>query len=690
MARLTCVVRRIMVTVRRRWKLRKILESGETCQRVSDAGEFMSEKSNSQLEAMSREDLLHYCKSLQQDCLQLNKRLEFAEERFNVFANNLQAAVYILDKDGKIIYGNPFLTTLTDYSSDELLQLPGFALIHPDSRAAAVEINRARLRGDEVSAKYDLKLQVKGGKVKWVELHMAAFELKGKNFTLGTSIDITARKASEVELRRSEEKFKAFTENLQVMVYTYNDKREFTYANKICEDITGYPREELLHMKLDDIFHEDFRKIAADRARQRLDSESGTLFFHMKIVRKDGETRWLESSGIRLESESGISILGNAIDVTKRMEVELSLKESEDKFRLLYEHSEDAMMLIDKSGFFDFNQATLNFLEAEIKEHLLIELPNLSPTRQPDGQRSDEKFQKMIELAYKTGHNRFDWFFRTSSGREVWADVSFTVIPFERREIIFSVWSDITDRNRMQEEVLKLRKLESVGRLAGGIAHDFNNLLTGIMGNIEIAEMRMDGQPAKAHKSLEKALKAALRAAGLTQKLLTFAKGGEPIKATAELGEIIRESAEFSLTGSKVALDLAIADDLWPAEVDAGQISQVVQNLVINADSAMPAGGTIMISAENIALDTVQADNLTLPAGSYVKISVRDQGDGIPEDLHGKIFDPFFTTKNDGSGLGLSVIHSIVNKHNGQVSVRSELGSFAEFTILLPALGHLE
>ncbi len=638
-------------------------------------------KSNNQLDAMSREELLQYC-------LQLNERLEFAEERFDIFAENLQAAVYILDEAGKIVYGNPFLVKLTGYTNEELLQLPAFSLIHPDSRAASAKINQARLRGDEAPAKYDLKLQVKGGKVKWVELHMATFEFQGKSFTLGTSIDVTARKASEASLRRSEEKFRDFTENLQVMVYAYDDKGEFTYANKICEEITGYSRDELLRMNLEDIFHDNYKKIAQTRAQQRLLFGDENPVFHMLIVRKDGTARWLESAGIRLESDAGVTILGNGVDITERMEAELALKESEEKFRLLYEHSENPMLFLDENGFFDCNQATFRFLQAEGSSWDLSLFPGLSPVLQPDGQRSDEKFEKMIQLAYKTGHNRFDWFFRTFIGREIWADVSFTVIPFENRDIIFSVWTDITERNRMQEEVLKLRKLESVGRLAGGIAHDFNNLLTGIMGNIEIAGLRLEKQPEKSQKSLDKALKAALRAAGLTQKLLTFAKGGEPIKATAELGEIIRDSAEFSLTGSKVALELVIADDLWPAEVDTGQISQVVQNLVINADSEMPDGGIIKIVAENVTLDPVQAESLSLQGGAYVKMSVRDQGNGIPEELYGKIFDPFFTTRSEGSGLGLSVIHSIVKKHNGNVSVWSELGSFAEFTVLLPALNN--
>jgi CheY-like chemotaxis protein/two-component sensor histidine kinase len=234
-----------------------------------------------------------------------------------------------------------------------------------------------------------------------------------------------------------------------------------------------------------------------------------------------------------------------------------------------------------------------------------------------------------------------------------------------------------------------LRKLESVGRLAGGIAHDFNNLLTGIMGNIEIVLMRFKDRDTGIRENLNKALKASRRAADLTHKLLTFAKGGEPIKESTDIAEIIRDSAEFSLLGSPVALKLNLPKNLWAAEVDAGQISQVIQNLVINAVHAMPEGGLLTISGENVEVSLGQAVTLALKPGLYVKISIRDQGCGIPKDLQARIFDPFFTTKDEGSGLGLSVVHSIVNKHGGCVKVSSEPGNFTEFTLYLPALGQL-
>ncbi|MEA3332991.1 MAG: response regulator, partial [Pseudomonadota bacterium] len=284
-----------------------------------------------------------------------------------------------------------------------------------------------------------------------------------------------------------------------------------------------------------------------------------------------------------------------------------------------------------------------------------------------------------------------DILLRSRNGQEFKIADSASPIRDENSAIIGGVlvFRDITNRERMQEEVLKLRKLESVGRLAGGIAHDFNNLLTGIMGNIEVAVLRFGSQPKKAQINLEKALKATQRAADLTQKLLTFAKGGEPVKEAAELGEIIKDSAEFSLLGSKIALSLEIPEDFWAAEVDAGQISQVIQNLVINAVHAMPEGGAISVCGENVDLGSAQTASLPLKPGPYIKISVRDQGCGIAEELREKIFDPFFTTKKEGSGLGLSVIHSIVNKHDGYVDIHSEPGHFTEFSIFLPALGEV-
>jgi len=245
-----------------------------------------------------------------------------------------------------------------------------------------------------------------------------------------------------------------------------------------------------------------------------------------------------------------------------------------------------------------------------------------------------------------------------------------------------AVCRDITERKRMEDEIFRARKLDSLGVLAGGIAHDFNNLLTAIQGNVALAKMHVDPQ-GKAHQRLEEAEKASRRAQTLTQQLLTFSKGGAPVRKSALVGELIEESASFAVRGSNVRCEFELPGDLWPVDVDVGQFSQVVNNLIINADQAMPKGGTIRVSAANAEIG--DRDGLPVKNGKYVRISVTDQGIGIPREYLGRIFDPYFTTKRKGSGLGLATVYSIVKKHDGCIAVRSEPGTGTTFEFHLPA-----
>jgi PAS domain S-box-containing protein len=241
---------------------------------------------------------------------------------------------------------------------------------------------------------------------------------------------------------------------------------------------------------------------------------------------------------------------------------------------------------------------------------------------------------------------------------------------------------DITDRRNMEEDLLKAKKLESIGLLAGGIAHDFNNLLVGMLSNIELAKMKVitDGS---AYDRLTEAEQAAYRAKDLTLQILTFAKGGAPVKTTLALGNIVMESVMLSLRGSNVKPDFRIPDDLWPVEADEGQLSQVINNVAMNAEQAMPDGGTITIICENVVLGPSKVTSLT--AGKYVKVMIEDRGIGIAREHLSRIFDPYFTTKQKGSGLGLATAYSIIKKHCGMIVVESELGKGSRLQIYLPA-----
>jgi two-component system, cell cycle sensor histidine kinase and response regulator CckA len=241
---------------------------------------------------------------------------------------------------------------------------------------------------------------------------------------------------------------------------------------------------------------------------------------------------------------------------------------------------------------------------------------------------------------------------------------------------------DITERKRMEDELLRAQKLESMGILAGGIAHDFNNILATIIGNVAMARMQVSPED-KIFDLLCEAETASTRAQTLTKQLLTFAKGGMPLKETASIKDILKESSSFVLRGSKSNCEFSIAEDLCPADFDIGQMRQVINNIVINANQAMPKGGTIRVAAENLIIE--DRHGLPVKPGRYIKISFKDQGVGIAENHLLNIFDPYFTTKQEGSGLGLATTYSIIKQHAGHITVESQLGVGTIFHIYLPA-----
>ncbi len=245
------------------------------------------------------------------------------------------------------------------------------------------------------------------------------------------------------------------------------------------------------------------------------------------------------------------------------------------------------------------------------------------------------------------------------------------------------VFRDITNQQKLEEELLQARKLDSLGLLAGGIAHDFNNILSGILGNISLAKMYSSADKTELNQRLIQAEKASVRARDLTQQLLTFSKGGAPIRKSASIVELVEDSTSFALRGSNVKKEVYYSEDIWSAIIDEGQISQVIQNLVINADQAMPEGGRLRIACENTVIQ--EDDKLPVRPGNYVKLVISDNGKGIAPEHLDKVFDPYFTTKQMGTGLGLATSFSIISKHDGHITVDSTIGAGTTFTIYLPA-----
>ncbi|MDJ0623280.1 MAG: ATP-binding protein [Desulfocapsaceae bacterium] len=298
-------------------------------------------------------------------------------------------------------------------------------------------------------------------------------------------------------------------------------------------------------------------------------------------------------------------------------------------------------------------------------------------------QQVEDVFTRMKETKREVRNKNYN---RTRSGEIIlgnWYNAPFLDHKNEITGFI-SIVEDITEKDRKEKEHLKFAKLEAAGVLAGGIAHDFNNILTAILGNISLALTDKELSE-NTRKLLLNSEKASIRAKSLTQQLLTFAKGGEPVKETTSLRDIIIESASFVLHGGNVSIDYDFDEDVWPVEADKGQLSQVIQNIILNARHAMPEGGTIYLGCYNLSKDQKLPELAELAGHPLVHLKIRDQGIGMPRNILERIFDPYFSTKQDGSGLGLAVTYSIIQKHGGHISVESDQGIGTTFHVYLPA-----
>jgi PAS domain S-box-containing protein len=367
-------------------------------------------------------------------------------------------------------------------------------------------------------------------------------------------------------------------------------------------------------------------------------------------------------------------------EIAERRQVEAALQAGEAQLRLIIEQSPMAIIILDREfrvkswnrtaeTVFGYSREEIVGHSADciIPEHLRTEL---------------EELWQRLYASGTTVLNRNENL--TSDGRTILCDWCNTPLVDGEGKVadILCFVENITEREKTEKELLKAKKLESTGVLAGGIAHDFNNILTAILGNISLslhdAELRE-----QTRMLLQSAEKASIRAKALTQQLLTFARGGEPVRETMSLSEVIRDSASFVLHGSAVTCRYDIPEDLWPVHADKGQISQVVQNIVLNARHAMPGGGVVDIVCRNLPAGSEEHPLLD-PGAKHIRISISDSGIGMTPEVLERIFDPYYTTKQEGSGLGLAITQSIINKHGGRVLVTSEPGKGTTFTIFLP------
>ena len=495
----------------------------------------------------------------------------------------------------------------------------------------------------------------------------------------------------EKKLKESEEWLSTTLKSIGDAVIASDSKGGVKFMNGVSQSLTGWKEEDAIGKTLEEVFHivnEETGKGVENPAKKVLrEGVVVGLANHTVLIAKDGTKRPIDDSGAPIRDARG-NIIGVVLifrDITDRRRAEKALANEKERLAVTLRSIGDGVITTDRSG----NIALINKVAEGLTgwtQGEAIDKP-LSEVFQIINEKTRVCCENPVEKVLETGGivglaNHTALIAKDGTERSI-ADSGAPIRDKESNIVgVVLVFRDITEKKKMEDELIKVRKLESVGILAGGIAHDFNNLLTGILGNVSLAKSyaKKDEQ---IFRTLDNAEKASLQARDLTRQLLTFSKGGAPIKSTASIAELLRDSADFAVRGSTVKCEFSFPDDLWTVEVDSGQISQVINNLIINADQAMPEGGIIEVSAENIAIST--KDALPLDEGNYVRISIKDQGIGISKEHLKKIFDPYFSTKQKGSGLGLATSYSIVKRHRGYITLKSEITIGTTFNIYLSA-----
>lgn len=411
--------------------------------------------------------------------------------------------------------------------------------------------------------------------------------------------------------------------------------------------------------------------------------DAGQMYRHsFRVIHRDGAIRWVLGMGRFFFEESGkpVRMVGIVRDVTEERAAEHKLRETNQFLTALIENAPALIYVAARDSRLTLvNTEWEQVVEISRDDAIGRSLHELFPPEIADQYDSANRQVRQTGLP-----GSFTEEVVTPHKHRYFHTVKFPLLD-EAGEIasVGGISVDITDQHELENERLKLGKLEAVGRLAGGIAHDFNNLLSIILGNVSLL-LRAGALPSTTTHRLSTVESACRRATSLTQQLLTFARGGDPVLVPTSLGNLIREVVEFSLHGTAIEAIFDIADNLATVNVDSGQIGQVFQNLTLNARDAMPEGGHLHVVAENVTAGTGKP---SLHPGRYVRITVTDNGTGMPMKTAEHIFDPYFTTKTYGHGLGLSVVHSIIKRHNGHIRVLSALGVGTTFEIHLP-VGH--
>jgi PAS domain S-box-containing protein len=652
------------------------------------------------------------------------ERLRQSEQRYRNLFENAAEGVYDTTAAGKFLSVNPALARMLGYSSP--------AHLTEAIRSAALDFYCNPRRRDEFFKVLGSSQSVTGfesevrccdGSVRWISENVRAVRDASGELTHfeGFVSDITDRKRAEAVIRASEERYRVLFEHSPVAIVEH-DYRPISAWIKRLRDQGVEDLKEYLKAHPDEVgigferfpvvgVNEEAVRLTRAGSKRELIERFDRIFLPDGLSVREQAFYAVWEGQQEIEGEITIRALDGSIrrtyfrwwlpkldgpeasdwtqvvllDLTDMRSAEAELAAERERLRVTLRAMAEGLLTTDTLGVVQFMNDAAERLTGWTAGAAIGRTVDQICVLRHEKTKADVAIPVVKAIAE---HRVIDFPLQTSllnrHGLPCLIDGRCAPMHDGTGQAIGAVvvFRDVTERARLEAELLRSSKLEAVGILAGGIAHDFNNILTVVMGNVTLAMLDSVVMEA-AGRWLAEAERGVMRARDLTQQLLTFAKGGQPIRKAVQLPEIVREAAEFALHGSKVRCEFVEEPDVWPADVDQGQIGQVVQNLVINAVQAMPEGGVVSISLCN---EQVHADSpRPLAVGNYLRLTFSDTGSGIRAEHLARIFDPYFTTKQSGSGLGLATVYSIVRKHQGHVEVESELGKGTRFIIWLPA-----
>ncbi|MCB2198309.1 PAS domain S-box protein [bacterium] len=614
------------------------------------------------------------------------KELMVSEARYRALFEQAAVGVFLFDRDLKMINLNSKIGQMVGVPVEQLVGLNLLDL--PDQCLTPMLKAAIEGKSEEYSGPYKTRT------TRW-ELYVSARSsplLDADGNVVGgicVALDVTEQKRSEQRAEINRIYLEQLFERSPEAIVLLDPRLRAIRVNREFTELFGFTSSDALSRSIGEwIIPKDENEDEGEHlhALKRIAKGELVRLDETRCVRKDGtfvETSLLGSPIV--VDDKVIALYAIYRDITPQKRAVADLAEEKERLAVTLSSIGEGVITTDVSGqVVMMNQAAEEITGWSSNAASGEPFSTVFKTYDPDtGKELPDPVQRVIQRGSLEGWTR-ETLLQSRSGRDVILLGSAAPIHDVHGEVIgvVVVFRDVTDQRKLEEEMSKIERLESVGVLAGGIAHDFNNILAAVLGNISIARLIQD-DVGLIHERLTEAENAAMRARDLTQQLLTFSRGGEPVRKSTNLEGLVRESAGFALRGSNVLSEFDIATDLWAADVDSGQVGRVFHNLVINADQAMPNGGKIEIRMRNHLVH--EESTLPLNPGRYIYVTVKDEGVGIPADHLQKVFDPFFTTKQRGSGLGLATSFSIVQKHSGFMAVHSEVGKGTKFEIYLPA-----